>query len=70
MQKEKVNLQNELTGFEEQMEAMTSHLKNVRQEFSFMQVNRYPQQIHFVTFQITKSNCKPNTGEATTNTYI
>ncbi|XP_075274387.1 coiled-coil domain-containing protein 39 isoform X2 [Opisthocomus hoazin] len=37
MQKEKVNLQNELTGFEEQMEAMTSHLKNVRQEFSFMQ---------------------------------
>ncbi|XP_010174757.2 coiled-coil domain-containing protein 39 [Antrostomus carolinensis] len=37
MQKEKVNLQNELTNFEERMEAMTSHLKNVRQEFSFTQ---------------------------------
>ncbi|KAF1470567.1 Coiled-coil domain-containing protein 39, partial [Eudyptula minor novaehollandiae] len=37
MQKEKVNLQNELTDFEERIEAMTSHLKNVRQEFSFTQ---------------------------------
>ena len=41
MQKEKVNLQNELTDFEERIEAMTSHLKNVRQEFSFTQVNHY-----------------------------
>uniref|UniRef100_A0A8C9FYN3 Coiled-coil domain-containing protein 39 n=1 Tax=Pavo cristatus TaxID=9049 RepID=A0A8C9FYN3_PAVCR len=39
MEKEKVNLQNQLTDFEERMEAMTSHLKNVRQEFSFSQVN-------------------------------
>ncbi|XP_025916590.1 coiled-coil domain-containing protein 39 [Apteryx rowi] len=37
MQKEKVNLQNQLTDFEERIEAMTSHLKNVRQEFSFTQ---------------------------------
>ncbi|KAK4820375.1 hypothetical protein QYF61_025451 [Mycteria americana] len=37
MQKEKVNLQNELTDFEERIEAMTSHLKNIRQEFSFTQ---------------------------------
>ncbi|KAM6358075.1 coiled-coil domain-containing protein 39 [Alca torda] len=37
MQKEKVNLQNELADFEERIEAMTSHLKNVRQEFSFTQ---------------------------------
>ncbi|KAM9279337.1 LOW QUALITY PROTEIN: coiled-coil domain-containing protein 39 [Morus bassanus] len=37
MQKEKVNLQNELTGFEERIEAMTSHLKNVRQELGFTQ---------------------------------
>ncbi|KAM6127511.1 LOW QUALITY PROTEIN: coiled-coil domain-containing protein 39 [Phoenicopterus ruber ruber] len=37
MQKEKVNLKNELTDFEERIEAMTSHLKNVRQEFSFTQ---------------------------------
>ncbi|KAF1489762.1 Coiled-coil domain-containing protein 39, partial [Megadyptes antipodes antipodes] len=37
MQKEKVNLQNELTDFEERIEAMTSHLKNVRQEFGFTQ---------------------------------
>ncbi|KFU99928.1 Coiled-coil domain-containing protein 39, partial [Tauraco erythrolophus] len=37
MQKEKLNLQNELTDFEERIEAMTSHLKNVRQEFSFTQ---------------------------------
>ncbi|XP_064372715.1 coiled-coil domain-containing protein 39 isoform X2 [Dromaius novaehollandiae] len=37
MQKEKVNLQNQLADFEERIEAMTSHLKNVRQEFSFTQ---------------------------------
>ncbi|KFQ34172.1 Coiled-coil domain-containing protein 39, partial [Mesitornis unicolor] len=37
MQKEKVDLQNELTEFDERIEAMTSHLKNVRQEFSFTQ---------------------------------
>ncbi|KFO94570.1 Coiled-coil domain-containing protein 39, partial [Buceros rhinoceros silvestris] len=37
MQKEKENLQNEVTNFEERIEAMTSHLKNVRQEFSFTQ---------------------------------
>uniref|UniRef100_A0A8D0FRW5 Coiled-coil domain-containing protein 39 n=1 Tax=Strix occidentalis caurina TaxID=311401 RepID=A0A8D0FRW5_STROC len=37
MQKEKVNLQNELTNFEERKEAMTSHLKNVRQELGFTQ---------------------------------
>ncbi|XP_074446493.1 coiled-coil domain-containing protein 39 isoform X2 [Larus michahellis] len=37
MQKEKVDLQNELADFEERIEAMTSHLKNVRQEFSFTQ---------------------------------
>uniref|UniRef100_A0A672UG35 Coiled-coil domain-containing protein 39 n=2 Tax=Strigops habroptila TaxID=2489341 RepID=A0A672UG35_STRHB len=37
MQKEKLNLQNELTDFEERIGAMTSHLKNVRQEFSFTQ---------------------------------
>ncbi|XP_071608694.1 coiled-coil domain-containing protein 39 [Heliangelus exortis] len=37
MQKEKLNLQNELTDFEERIKAMTSHLKNVRQEFSFTQ---------------------------------
>ncbi|NXN58352.1 CCD39 protein, partial [Rynchops niger] len=37
MQKEKVSLQNELADFEERIEAMTSHLKNVRQEFSFTQ---------------------------------
>ncbi|NXI63675.1 CCD39 protein, partial [Anseranas semipalmata] len=37
MQKEKVNLQNQLTDFEERIEAMTSHLKNVKQEFSFTQ---------------------------------
>ncbi|KAM9378594.1 LOW QUALITY PROTEIN: coiled-coil domain-containing protein 39 [Phaethornis superciliosus] len=37
MQKEKLNLQNELTDFEERIKAMTSHLKNVRQEFNFTQ---------------------------------
>ncbi|NXE53230.1 CCD39 protein, partial [Casuarius casuarius] len=37
MQKEKVNLQNQLADFEERIEAMASHLKNVRQEFSFTQ---------------------------------
>ncbi|XP_061209486.1 coiled-coil domain-containing protein 39 [Neopsephotus bourkii] len=37
MQKEKLNLQNELTNFEERIAAMTSHLKNVRQEFSLTQ---------------------------------
>ncbi|XP_065530567.1 coiled-coil domain-containing protein 39 [Lathamus discolor] len=37
MQKEKLNLQNELTDFEERIGAMTSHLKNVRQEFSLTQ---------------------------------
>ncbi|XP_054242272.1 coiled-coil domain-containing protein 39 [Indicator indicator] len=37
MQKEKVNLQNELTNFKDRVEAMTSHLKNVRQEYSFTQ---------------------------------
>ncbi|NXE86507.1 CCD39 protein, partial [Menura novaehollandiae] len=37
MQREKENLQNELTNFEERIEAMTSHLKNVRQEISFSQ---------------------------------
>jgi len=39
MEKEKANQQNQLTDFEERMGAMTSHLKNVRQEFSFTQVN-------------------------------
>ncbi|NXP03510.1 CCD39 protein, partial [Thinocorus orbignyianus] len=37
MQKEKVNLQHELADLEERIQAMTSHLKNVRQEFSFTQ---------------------------------
>ncbi|XP_010571234.1 PREDICTED: coiled-coil domain-containing protein 39 [Haliaeetus leucocephalus] len=37
MQNEKVKLQNELADFEERTEAMASHLKNVRQEFSFTQ---------------------------------
>ncbi|NXO72786.1 CCD39 protein, partial [Phainopepla nitens] len=37
MQKEKENLQNELSNFEERIEAMTSHLKNVRQEINFSQ---------------------------------
>ncbi|NWX49389.1 CCD39 protein, partial [Steatornis caripensis] len=37
MQNEKANLQNELTDFEERIEAMTSHLKNIRQEFAFTQ---------------------------------
>ncbi|XP_052543079.1 coiled-coil domain-containing protein 39 isoform X2 [Tympanuchus pallidicinctus] len=37
MEREKTNLQNQLTDFEERVEAMTSHLKNVRQEFSFTQ---------------------------------
>ncbi|XP_017582430.1 PREDICTED: coiled-coil domain-containing protein 39 isoform X2 [Corvus brachyrhynchos] len=37
MLKEKENLQNELTSFEERIEAMTSHLKNVRQEITFSQ---------------------------------
>lgn len=48
MQKEKENLQNEVTNFEERIEAMTSHLKNVRQECSFTQVNRYIQQTRFI----------------------
>uniref|UniRef100_A0A8C8AHP8 Coiled-coil domain-containing protein 39 n=1 Tax=Otus sunia TaxID=257818 RepID=A0A8C8AHP8_9STRI len=48
MQKEKVNLQNELTDFEERTEAMASHLKNVRQELGFTQVNRCQQQIHVI----------------------
>lgn len=39
MWKEKANLQNQLTDLEERREAMTSHLKNVRQEFNFTQVN-------------------------------
>uniref|UniRef100_A0A7M4EUF6 Coiled-coil domain-containing protein 39 n=1 Tax=Crocodylus porosus TaxID=8502 RepID=A0A7M4EUF6_CROPO len=37
MQKEKANLQNQLTDLEERSEAMTLHLKNVRQEFNFTQ---------------------------------
>ncbi|NXH83099.1 CCD39 protein, partial [Edolisoma coerulescens] len=37
MLKEKEKLQNELTNFEERTEAMSSHLKNVRQEISFSQ---------------------------------
>ncbi|NWH57280.1 CCD39 protein, partial [Geococcyx californianus] len=37
MNKKKANLQNELLDFEERIEAMTSHLKNVRQEFRFTQ---------------------------------
>uniref|UniRef100_A0A8B9TP55 Coiled-coil domain-containing protein 39 n=1 Tax=Anas platyrhynchos TaxID=8839 RepID=A0A8B9TP55_ANAPL len=37
MQKEKMNLQNQLTDYEERIEAMTSHLKNVKQEFTFTQ---------------------------------
>ncbi|NXU84623.1 CCD39 protein, partial [Xiphorhynchus elegans] len=37
MQKEKANLKNELTNFEERIEAMTSHLKNVRQDLNFSQ---------------------------------
>ncbi|NXJ13172.1 CCD39 protein, partial [Odontophorus gujanensis] len=37
MEKEKVNLQNQLADFEERIKAMASHLKNVRQEFSFTQ---------------------------------
>lgn len=41
MQKEKENLQNELANFQERIEAMTSHLKNVRQEISFSQVNHH-----------------------------
>lgn len=41
MQNEKIRLQNELADFEERTEAMTSHLKNVRQELGFAQVSRY-----------------------------
>ncbi|NXP46622.1 CCD39 protein, partial [Heliornis fulica] len=37
MQKEKANMQNELMDFEERIEAMTNHLKNIRQELSFAQ---------------------------------
>ncbi|XP_017930483.1 coiled-coil domain-containing protein 39 [Manacus vitellinus] len=37
MQKEKANLRNELTNFKERIEAMTAHLKNVRQDLSFSQ---------------------------------
>ncbi|OXB60825.1 hypothetical protein ASZ78_016553 [Callipepla squamata] len=37
MEKEKANLQNQLADFEERIKAMVSHLKNVRQEFSFTQ---------------------------------
>uniref|UniRef100_A0A663MPD7 Coiled-coil domain-containing protein 39 n=1 Tax=Athene cunicularia TaxID=194338 RepID=A0A663MPD7_ATHCN len=37
MRKEKLNLQNELADFEERIEAMTSHLKNLRQELGFTQ---------------------------------
>ncbi|KAM6257893.1 coiled-coil domain-containing protein 39 [Porphyrio hochstetteri] len=37
MQKEKANLQNELTDFEERIEAMRIHLRNVTQEFGFTQ---------------------------------
>ncbi|NWI50598.1 CCD39 protein, partial [Calyptomena viridis] len=37
MLKEKVNLQNELANLEERIEAMTAHLKNVRQDLSFCQ---------------------------------
>ncbi|NWW94373.1 CCD39 protein, partial [Rhynochetos jubatus] len=37
MLKEKVTLQNKLTDFEERIEAMTSHLKNLRREFRFTQ---------------------------------
>uniref|UniRef100_A0A8B9FNE0 Coiled-coil domain-containing protein 39 n=1 Tax=Amazona collaria TaxID=241587 RepID=A0A8B9FNE0_9PSIT len=37
MQKEKLNLKNDLTDFEERIGAMTSHLRNVRQEFSLIQ---------------------------------
>ncbi|OXB82471.1 UNVERIFIED_CONTAM: hypothetical protein H355_000729 [Colinus virginianus] len=37
MEKEKANLQNQLADFEERIKAMASHLKNVRQEFSFTQ---------------------------------
>ncbi|NWS09782.1 CCD39 protein, partial [Pachyramphus minor] len=37
MQKEKANLRNELTNFEERIEAMAAHLKNVRQDLSFSQ---------------------------------
>ncbi|NWR98401.1 CCD39 protein, partial [Motacilla alba] len=37
LRKEKEELQNELTDCEERIEAMTSHLKNVRQEINFSQ---------------------------------
>ncbi|NWV35501.1 CCD39 protein, partial [Grantiella picta] len=37
MQKEKEDLQNELSNFEERIETMTSYLKNVRQEINFRQ---------------------------------
>ncbi|CAN8190519.1 unnamed protein product [Coccothraustes coccothraustes] len=37
LRKEKEDLQNELTNCEERIEAMTSHLKNVRQEINFSQ---------------------------------
>ncbi|XP_077785874.1 coiled-coil domain-containing protein 39 [Podarcis muralis] len=37
LQKEKANLQNQLTDFEDRIAAMTSHLKNVRQEFNLTQ---------------------------------
>uniref|UniRef100_A0A8C5X1D0 Coiled-coil domain-containing protein 39 n=1 Tax=Malurus cyaneus samueli TaxID=2593467 RepID=A0A8C5X1D0_9PASS len=37
MLKEKEELQNEVTNFEERIEAMTSYLKNVRQEINFSQ---------------------------------
>uniref|UniRef100_A0A8D2Q437 Coiled-coil domain-containing protein 39 n=1 Tax=Varanus komodoensis TaxID=61221 RepID=A0A8D2Q437_VARKO len=37
LQKEKANLQNQLTDYEDRIAAMTSHLKNVRQEFNLTQ---------------------------------
>ncbi|XP_020665130.3 coiled-coil domain-containing protein 39 [Pogona vitticeps] len=37
IQKEKANLQNQLTDYEDRIAAMTSHLKNVRQEFNLTQ---------------------------------
>ncbi|XP_062987952.1 coiled-coil domain-containing protein 39 [Elgaria multicarinata webbii] len=37
MQKEKANLQNQLTDYEDRIAAMTSHLKNVSQEFNLTQ---------------------------------
>lgn len=65
MQNEKIRLQNELADFEERTEAMTSHLKNVRQELGFAQVSRYLQQVHFI-----RQACNPSIFPRLVSLYI